>query len=216
MSRSVGQARKESTASRGGVWIAVAWTWPAGARVFLALILLISTVALRAASRSLGTDLRRNCRIVPVLVIDPNTTPASVLEALPHVGPSLVRKLIEQREIHPFRSTEDLRRRVRGVGPATLARLAPHLRIAARSETPADTHDLEILSDSGQPRLARRPRSPARSRQLRNERGIAAVAGPVHDQVEHSIGGLGVDNPGQVTVDLGEVAVGRVDDVADL
>ena len=53
-----------------------------------------------------------------------------MLGALPHVGPSLVKKLVEQREVRPFASIEDLRRRVRGLGPATMARLAPHLRIA--------------------------------------------------------------------------------------
>ena len=99
--------------------------------MLLAFVVLVSGVALRVASDSLGTSHQRTCRVVPVLVIDPNTAPASVLEALPHVGPSLVKQLIEQRQDHPFGSTEDLRRRVRGFGPVTLARLAPHLRIAA-------------------------------------------------------------------------------------
>jgi len=164
MSRSAGRPRDEHTDTRSGVWTVVSWTWPARARVLLAFVVLISGVALRVASDSLGTSLRRTCRVVPVLVIDPNTTPASVLEALPHVGPSLVNQLIEQREIRPFESTEDLRRRVRGLGPATLARLAPHLRIAARSEASADSDILKTLSAPGRARLAQGPRPPVRSR----------------------------------------------------
>lgn len=164
MSRSAGQPRDEHTGTRSGVWTVVSWTWPARARVLLAFVVLISGVALRVASDSLGTSLRRTCRVVPVLVIDPNTTPASVLEALPHVGPSLVKQLIEQREIRPFESTEDLRQRVRGLGPATLARLAPHLRIAARSEASTDSDVLKTLSAPGRARLAQGPRSPVRSR----------------------------------------------------
>ncbi|MGO8898874.1 MAG: ComEA family DNA-binding protein [Isosphaeraceae bacterium] len=164
MSRSAGQPRDEHTDTRSGVWTVVSWTWPARARVLLAFVVLISGVALRVASDSLGTSLRRTCRVVPVLVIDPNTAPASVLEALPHVGPSLVKQLIEQREIRPFGSTEDLRRRVRGLGPATLARLAPHLRIAARSDSLTDSDVLKSPSALGRARLAQGPRPPLRSR----------------------------------------------------
>src|SRR5271165_490119 len=164
MSRSAGQLPDQSTGQRGGACTVVSWTWPARARVLLAIVVLIAGVALRVASDSLGTVRQRTCRVVPVLVIDPNTAPASVLEALPHVGPSLVKQLIEQREIRPFGSTADLRRRVRGFGPVTLARLAPHLRIAARSEASADSDVLKSPSAPGRARLAQGPRPPVRSR----------------------------------------------------
>jgi competence protein ComEA len=164
MSRSGGPPRDEQTDTSAGVWTVVSWSWPARARVLLAFVVLISGITLRAASNSLGTIRLRSCRVVPVLVIDPNTTPASVLEALPHMGPSLVKRLIEQREIRPFGSIEDLRRRVRGLGPATLARLAPHLRIAARSDSLADSDALRSLSALGLPKLAQGPRPPVRSR----------------------------------------------------
>lgn len=215
MSRSAGQPRDEHTDTRGGVWSVASWTWPTRARVLLAVVVFIAAVALRVATDSLGTGLQRTCRVVPVLVIDPNTAPAFVLEALPHVGPSLVKQLIEQREIRPFGSTEDLRRRVRGLGPVTLARLAPHLRIAARSDSSANSDVLKNPSAPGPARLAEGPRPPVRSRKLRHDSGIAVVATPVHVQVEHSIRGVGVDDPGQVTVDLGQVAVGRVDHIAN-
>jgi competence protein ComEA len=121
----------------------LSWTWPVGIRVMLAVGLLISVVALRATIFFQGSDSATALSRVPDLVIDPNTAPASVLEALPHLGPSLVSRLIEERKSRPFASIDDLRRRVRGFGPATMARLAPHLRIKpTRDQAP------------GQPRLA--------------------------------------------------------------
>jgi competence protein ComEA len=65
----------------------------------------------------------------PDLVVDPNTAPAEVLSALPKVGPVLLRHLIAARQERPFESLDDMDRRVRGIGPATLAALRPHLRI---------------------------------------------------------------------------------------
>jgi hypothetical protein len=164
MSRSEGQSRGEYSDPRGGVWDYVAWTWPARARVLLALIVLVSAVSLRLASYTLGSDLKRSYRLMPVLVVDPNTAPDWVLEALPRVGPSLVKQLIEQRERRPFVSTEDLRRRVRGLGPATLARLTPHLRITASSAPIIDSKFSISLSPSNQTELAQAPRHPVSSR----------------------------------------------------
>jgi competence protein ComEA len=82
-----------------------------------------------------------------VLVVDPNSAPPEVLGALPHVGGALVKKIVEQREIGPFQSLGDLRRRVRGLGPATLARLAPHLRIGP-------SRQLDPLQEDHHPRIA--------------------------------------------------------------
>jgi competence protein ComEA len=70
---------------------------------------------------------------VPDLVLDVNTAPEPVLAALPHVGPALVRRLVEARNQRPFTSPEDLKARVRGVGPVTLARIAPYLRFEPAS-----------------------------------------------------------------------------------
>jgi competence protein ComEC len=50
-----------------------------------------------------------------------NTATQAELEALPAVGPALARRIIEGR---PYRSIEDLGR-VRGIGPATMAKLRP-------------------------------------------------------------------------------------------
>jgi DNA uptake protein ComE-like DNA-binding protein len=65
----------------------------------------------------------------PDLVVDPNTAPPEVLGALPKVGPVLLHHLRAARAERPFDSLDDLDRRVRRVGPATLAALRPHLRI---------------------------------------------------------------------------------------
>lgn len=137
------------------------WPWPRSARGLLALLVLIAGLSLRLAGQSLGSGPQRSYRLAPVLVIDPNTAPAGVLEALPHVGPALLKKIVEQREISPFRSIADLRRRVRGLGPATLARLASHLRIDPDAEPIPDSGDLKSFSAPGEQRLAQGPRPPA-------------------------------------------------------
>ena len=164
MSSSVGGPQDEHADSLGGVWTAVSWAWPVRARVLLAVVVLVSGVTLRLSSDSLGTGRQRSCRVFPVLVIDPNTVPASVLEALPHVGPSLVKQVIDQREIRPFQSIEDMRRRVRGLGKVTMTRLGPHLRIAASIESSTNLVALKNLSATGQTRLAQGPRSAVPSR----------------------------------------------------
>ena len=65
----------------------------------------------------------RRCRS---LRLDPNTVPPEVLAALPHVGSGLVDRWVKAREERPFRSLEDARARVRGLGPATLDQIAPY------------------------------------------------------------------------------------------
>lgn len=46
------------------------------------------------------------------------------LERLPGIGPTLARRIVENR---PYQRVEDLLR-VRGIGPATLERLRPYVR----------------------------------------------------------------------------------------
>ena len=61
--------------------------------------------------------------------IDPNAASASELELLPGIGPTLARRIVEDRLAHgPYGRVEELTR-VRGIGPRTLARLQTHLRI---------------------------------------------------------------------------------------
>jgi competence protein ComEA len=62
-----------------------------------------------------------------VTKIDPNTATARELEALPGIGPSLARRVLDAREKGVrFRAPRDLSR-VRGIGPRTVERLAPYL-----------------------------------------------------------------------------------------
>lgn len=58
--------------------------------------------------------------------IDPNRADEAALRSLPGVGPVLAGRIVAARREAPFRSPEDLLR-VSGIGPATLAKLRPHL-----------------------------------------------------------------------------------------
>jgi hypothetical protein len=106
----------------------VPWSWPAGARILLASLAMAVAWGLSSASR----DVRRSSEPIagpPELVLDPNTAPPQALAALPHIGPALASRLVEARTDRPFSSLDDLRDRVRGVGPVTLARIAPYLKV---------------------------------------------------------------------------------------
>jgi hypothetical protein len=65
---------------------------------------------------------------IPPLRVNVNTAPVGVLEALPRIGPALASRIVEAREELLFVSADDLDRRVRGIGPATIAGLRPYLR----------------------------------------------------------------------------------------
>lgn len=107
--------------------------------------------------------------------IDPNRASEAELDRLPGVGPGVASSIVEARASGGFHSPEDLLR-VRGIGPATLARIRERLDLskgvpieldrrpgaAGRAEPPsvidvnrADSAALESLSGVG-PALARR------------------------------------------------------------
>ena len=65
---------------------------------------------------------------LPALRVDVNTAPPGVLEALPRIGPALAGRIVEAREELLFVSPDDVDRRVRGIGPVTIAGLRPYLR----------------------------------------------------------------------------------------
>jgi competence protein ComEA len=134
--------------------VTISWTWPVGVRLVLAALLLVAALLLRATVFVAGSHFVSAHTSAAELVIDPNTAPAWVLEELPHLGPGLVARLIAARDGRPFRSMEDLRRRVRGFGPATLHRLSPYLRIAPARVPSARTADATTDAAPGRPRLA--------------------------------------------------------------
>jgi hypothetical protein len=105
----------------------IRWNWPAGARGLLAGAVIAAALGLAFVSQSVP---RSDAEIVkaPDLLLDLNTAPAHVLETLPHVGRTLVRQVVAAREEHPLVSLDDAGSRVRGLGPVTLAQIAPYLR----------------------------------------------------------------------------------------
>lgn len=101
------------------------------------------------------------------LKLDPNTATAEALTALPHIGPTLARRIVEARSDGTFRSPEDIRARVRGIGPATLARIQPYLRIDDQIEIrPRLDSPAIAIADAGVNRgvPASSSRKPPRSR----------------------------------------------------
>jgi len=54
--------------------------------------------------------------------VDLNQADVTALESLPGIGPALARRIVEERASRPFASVAELKR-VRGIGPATVARL---------------------------------------------------------------------------------------------
>jgi Helix-hairpin-helix motif len=103
------------------------WIWPARARGLLAAVAIAAALGLAVASRSVpepGAEIVK----APDLLLDLNSVPPRVLETLPHVGQSLVRQIVAARELRPITSLDDAGSRVRGLGPSTLAQIAPYLR----------------------------------------------------------------------------------------
>jgi hypothetical protein len=117
---------------------AVPWSWPENARRLLACLAMMIAIGLVVSSREVprasGDDAASSN-----LVLDPNTAPPEALAALPHLGPTLARRLAEARAERPFRSLEDLQSRVRGIGPVTLAQITPYLRVEPLRELDART-----------------------------------------------------------------------------
>jgi len=67
------------------------------------------------------------------LPIDPNRADAATLESLPGVGPARAAAILAARAQRPFRRVEDLEH-VPGIGPRTLAGLAPWIAVGAPGE----------------------------------------------------------------------------------
>jgi competence protein ComEA len=61
--------------------------------------------------------------------VDINSASAAELEALPGIGAAKAAAIVEERQVRPFASVEDLER-VRGIGPALVAELRPHVMVS--------------------------------------------------------------------------------------
>ncbi len=69
----------------------------------------------------------------PGFRLDPNTAEPALLEVLPGLGPAKVKAIVAERQGAPFVSLDDFEERVKGIGPASAARLKPYLRFPAQT-----------------------------------------------------------------------------------
>jgi len=113
------------------------WGWTAPARIWLTVAGVLAAVGLLAGNAKLTPE--RLDSAAPCLVVDPNTATAAVLNTLPKMGPAIVARIVAARQECAFRSLEDLDARVRGIGPATMTSLRPHLQIEQPGSEPAST-----------------------------------------------------------------------------
>lgn len=88
----------------------------------------VSVEALAAHSREMvDEEERRSAPLAAGERIDPNSATEEELDRLPGIGPAAARAIVESRTAEgPFADAGALTR-VRGIGPATVEKLAPHL-----------------------------------------------------------------------------------------
>ena len=94
--------------------------------------------SLLAASQERLADAEHRSRpLEPGERIDPNSASAQELDRLPGVGAVAAQAIVAERELGgPFRDVGDLAR-VRGIGPATVAKLAPHIAVSEPRALPS-------------------------------------------------------------------------------
>ncbi len=98
--------------------------WGASERKFLILLAVVLASALTWRS---AHSVAESPALLPSLRVDANSAPIEVLGALPGLGPALSGRIVAIREVAPFRSLDDLDRRVKGIGPAKVAAIRPFL-----------------------------------------------------------------------------------------
>jgi competence protein ComEA len=123
-----------------------AWPWTIEVRRLLCVATLGAAGALLTLGRGAAPEAEGLHRPAPALVVDINAAPAGLFSALPGIGPTLAARVVEARREHPFASLDDFDRRVKGIGPATMARLAPHLRIESAGVESLDQSGRRITS----------------------------------------------------------------------
>jgi len=134
--------------------------WLVKARFVLTAAVIAAALLLGFAGRSVERSSGGAVAKVPALRLDPNTAPPEVLAALPHVGSSLVDRWVKAREERPFRSLEDARKRVRGLGPATLDQIGPYFDFPDGHGLDPDRVASKALDrPAGKPRAIRRKKT---------------------------------------------------------
>ncbi len=156
------------------------WIWPDGSRLMLASIAMVLAVGLMAGTGR--SDRRRERRPVHAAQasapgLDPSTATAEALAGLPRIGPTLARRIVEAQADGPFRSPEDLRARVHGIGPATLAQIEPYLRFEAGSQVRTGLSTIAIAeAEVPRPSRSRRRKPRGSSRRLAARAEVAAAS----------------------------------------
>ncbi|EJW93716.1 protein containing Competence protein ComEA, helix-hairpin-helix region domain protein, partial [gut metagenome] len=75
-----------------------------------------------------GTKSRAMANNGSSAVVDINTASQSELDSLPGIGPAMAKRIIAEREKARFTSVDDLQR-VKGIGPAKLAKLRSRIKV---------------------------------------------------------------------------------------
>ncbi|HEX5138715.1 MAG TPA: helix-hairpin-helix domain-containing protein [Planctomycetota bacterium] len=105
----------------------------------LALALFLAASAAVLGALALAAHTRPAPPAAPAALLpDLNTSPERHLLLLPGIGPLRARAIVEERANGPFSTVADLAR-VRGIGPATTAALAPLVRTPG--EAPAHVRE---------------------------------------------------------------------------
>jgi competence protein ComEA len=105
------------------------WGWEVPQRRALALMTALGAIALLLGPLPFALDPAASPPPSGVEV-DLNSAPTMVLLALPGLGPSRVERILAARADRPFDSLEDVERRVKGIGPATIGGIRPWARVA--------------------------------------------------------------------------------------
>lgn len=106
---------------------------PGAAIIIMVVHLAATTLGVRSRYAAAPAVEQRTLRL------DANTALRADLMLLPGIGPALADRIIEYRNSLPppaFRGPEDLDR-VHRIGPATIEKLAPHLRFDSAAASPA-------------------------------------------------------------------------------
>lgn len=70
---------------------------------------------------------------MPAASVDMDVASAQEMEALPRIGPALARRIVANRDSFGAFGAIDKLRRVKGMGPASLDRLAPLVTFSGRA-----------------------------------------------------------------------------------
>lgn len=138
-----------------------------------------------AVEAALAAEERASRPLAPGERLDPNRAPVEELRRLPGVGPARAEAIVAARSAEPFRIAEDLVR-VRGIGPASLDRLRPHLVLEGESADRARPGGLPLdLNRADSLALLRLPGiGPSRARQIVRTRERLGGFGSVEDLLE--------------------------------